>query len=350
MLESDSASRPAKKRRRRAPLEVTGRALAGVVLGTAVVSAGAAWAITVATSGPHTWGLGAWLADFAKSSGLAGVLAVIAALIAFLGLNLQLAHQRRAETNRAWWERFQWASSRALPADPSHDALPYDAIVSTFTALAESAVDEVQEGAVGAVMDVASARAKAPIARAEGLQPKQATPDAAMTTPSNDAYAPAQVTEADPPEQSEKAELALSRYVRSTAGTAADSSAARGRLYEIELIRALERFPEFETYSPQPSAGADLMLESNGRRIIIEVQYLKPGSRPRLPVSTERQLRTHRHLSNSDVALVVANVELRVDPETRADGIETFLWRGSEEDTLALIERLRQLTRSSSAD
>lgn len=87
------------KRRNSTRLTVSGAALAWAMIGTAGIVGLATWAITVAVARPHTAGIGAWISDFAKSSGLAGVLAVVAALIAFFGLNLD--YRTNAERKRA---------------------------------------------------------------------------------------------------------------------------------------------------------------------------------------------------------------------------------------------------------
>ena len=369
----DEGSRTTPKPKTKRPsFRSSGATSIWIIILTAAVSAAITWSITIATARPHTWGIGIWISDFAKSPGLAGVLAVVAALIAFVGLRTQLAHQRRAETNRAWWERFQWASSRALPADPGHDALPYEAIVNTFTALAESASDQVQEGAVGAVMDVASSRARTAADEESGVVDadaaattsgaasgaSDATHDAGSATPDagaveGGALSPDRRSEVDsrptPQRQlsfsSPEYLRALGRYVTATAGTPADSAPVRARLYEAEVVGALENLPsDFNLIQTRRASGPDLVVERSGVRVGIEVKYAPPHARAMLSEATGRKLRAYRRLTSSRAVLVISNVDMRADTEMLADGIEPFLWQAADRDMNRLVERLYALT------
>ena len=100
-----------------------------VGLVSAVVSA----SIVLAIDRPNRASLGEWISDFAKSPGLSGLCAIAAAVLAFWGIHRQvavsregLAHQREVEMKRAWWERFEWAASRAVPA--SKDGVPVKSV------------------------------------------------------------------------------------------------------------------------------------------------------------------------------------------------------------------------------
>lgn len=333
----------APKRRR---IELTGWAVAGMIFGTALIVSTFTWAITLATSGPHAYSLGTWLADFAKSSGLAGVLAVFAAMVALFGLNQQLTHQKRADADRAWWERFQWASSRALPLDPSHHRFAYASIIDVLTALANSATDEVQEGAVGAVMEVASLSVPNP-ANVGASQPVVSGGPSDGTPTAN----PHMRRDGDGPASghsteywTEVTELALSRYVGRTAGTAAESGAARERLYEMAFYRALEQLPrDFSFIHPAPG-DADFAVERNGRVVVIELKDQLRLSSEFLTPSIESQLRFFRGVSGVNAVLMVTSTDVQLWDTASADGINAITWRGSAEDTARLIRTLRNLT------
>jgi len=52
-----------------------------------------------------------WLSDFAMSSGFAGVLAVVAAIVAYASATKNAAKER-------WWKRAEFASNMTLSSDP----------------------------------------------------------------------------------------------------------------------------------------------------------------------------------------------------------------------------------------
>lgn len=341
--EPNTSAMPARtKRRNSTRLTVSGAALVWAMIATAGIVGLATWAITVAVARPHTAGIGAWISDFAKSSGLAGVLAVVAALIAFFGLNLQLSHQRRAEAGRAWWERFQWASSRALPVDPKHEALPYDAVVSTLNALFDSAIDNVQEGAVGAVMEVASARS--PVATASASD-SSLVEDRDLSHDADEKVSEPVISDSavviGPRLSFTDANLAaLTSYVSSTAGTPADSPQTRARLLETEVGIALQD----AGVSVHTSAvdGPDFIVKIGSRRIGVEVKLFSDARRARLVDQSVRRLQTYVQGGLAAV-LVVSNEELILPPGAADAGLHAFHWRGTEEDTVRLIQRINQL-------
>ena len=210
---------------KRSPAGLSGRRLALVIAGTALAAGTVAAVAMLAINRPHAWGAGAWISDFAKSPGMAGLFAMVAALVALGGIAHQvsqarnaLEHQREVEQDRAWWTRFEWAAARAVPPDRSETPLPWPAVLSTFDALASSARDDVQKRAVGAIVEVAASRPHAAtVARTEAGEPGQ---------PSTDG---------------ETARLAMLAYLRTTENTPAASPAVRGLLYESEVRQALQR-------------------------------------------------------------------------------------------------------------
>lgn len=341
MTEPGATAMPNQKTANHSRLQVSRSTLVWAMIGTAAVVGIATWAVTVAVARPHTWGIGAWISDFAKSSGLAGVLAVVAALIAFLGLNLQLSHQRRAESNRAWWERFQWASSRALPVDPKHEVFPYNAILRTFEALHESATDIVQQGAIGAVMEIASARNEGHVTTTTS----QAA-DAALGGEVAD-----EVVTADPAAgsgaflQSVYADLsALRSYVAATAGTPADSPQTRARLLESQVGAALHDsgIPMRPGTARTADPGPDFVVAVGARFVGIEVKYFSEPSRARLAEQSYERLQTYVQGGMAAV-LIVSNHGVRLPVAAANKGIHAFQWHGRAEDTARLIQRIHEL-------
>lgn len=86
---------------------------------------------------------------FATSPGAGGVAAVMAAIIAATAVGLQLRHNKKVEAERSWWERFEWVTTRAVPAEDEHTALPYDLSLDILTSLAERTTDDTQGRACG---------------------------------------------------------------------------------------------------------------------------------------------------------------------------------------------------------
>lgn len=118
-----------------------------VGLGSAVVSG----LLVAAIDRPERTSIGAWVSDFAKSPGFAGVCALIAASLALWGILNQvkvakrnLEHQREVNESHSWWARFEWAATRTVPISKDEVPLPYNAVLSTLTGLTESATDDVQ--------------------------------------------------------------------------------------------------------------------------------------------------------------------------------------------------------------
>lgn len=86
---------------------------------------------------------------FATSPGAGGVAAVMAAIIAATAVGLQLRHNKKVEEERSWWERFEWVTTRAVPAEDEHTALPYDLSLDILTSLAARTTDDTQGRACG---------------------------------------------------------------------------------------------------------------------------------------------------------------------------------------------------------
>lgn len=290
------------------------RGLIWILVGTAVAAGTASAVAVLAIDRPHRWGAGVWLSDFAKSPGMAGLFALIAALVALGGILHQvtqarkaLRHQQVVEEDRAWWTRFEWAAGRAVPADPSDDPLPWAAVLSTFEALASNARDEVQQTAVGAIMDVAA---------------KNSTP----RTEDNES------DPASPPTEASHALSALRTYVGTTADTPAQSTAVQALLYEAEVMDALARhFPDNVVVRTGVDI-SDALLDFEGRRIAVELKAYAATPGRESTFRLERQLRHYMEGSQSVGGLLVAPVEIRLSQQAKEEGIGAVRWRSTADD------------------
>ncbi|MCS0644956.1 hypothetical protein [Curtobacterium flaccumfaciens] len=124
------------------------------VTATAALAGGLGYGMGLAIAGPHESTAGQWLLDFSKTAGAAAVAAVVAATIAFAGISRQvsanreqLKHQQKDAASQRWWESFEWAAARGIPAKKEDIALPYDTSMNTLFALRDSATSEVQRAA-----------------------------------------------------------------------------------------------------------------------------------------------------------------------------------------------------------
>lgn len=249
---------------------------------SAVVGAVLGAAISLAVAREHRWGIGLWISDFVKTSGFAGLCALAAALIAFIGISRQvriaraaldhaqteaervaaratevLDHQRATDSDRAWWDSFEWAAGRAIPADPRQEPLPYVSIVRTFEALAQSATNDVQSGAISGVMDAATSQ------RHSGGEETSVAPAS------------------DGDEESNNLRAALSAYVAATANTPAASSAAAAQLYELEVLEALRRLAPSQGLEllsddqlpPTERRHVDALLTGNADPVLVTIKY-----------------------------------------------------------------------------
>lgn len=301
------------------------RKVAWAIIGSAVIAGMLSAAAVLAIDRPHRVGVGVWISDFAKSPGLAGIAAVTAAGVALWGIMKQVAearkslqHQQSTEQNRAWWARFEWAASRALPTDPSHAALPWPAVLSTFNALVLSADDDVQRTAVGAIMQVAGER-------------EQPSHGSALAIP------------ARTPHIDDTVRSALQTYVNATSGTPAQSRVVEAMLYEVEVLGALQRVFGDSLIVPESSGRtADAILTRDGASVVVEIKAYtaSPG-----PISVARLIATVRSLvsdSRAQGAIIVSPMAVRLPAGSQPRDISVAVWR-SEADDNALRQALDDL-------
>ncbi|WP_448237102.1 hypothetical protein [Microbacterium paulum] len=246
---------------------------------------------------------------------MAGLFACIAALVALGGILRQvkqpqaaLEHQRRVEEDRAWWTRFEWVAGRAVPPDPSDEPLPWTAVLSTFEALASSARDEVQQTAVGAIMDVAATKSSARIVDDK--------PSDVATNPSATSHALS----------------ALRTYVDATAHTPARSTAVKRLLYEAEVHEALVRmFPDNLTI-PGGLRAPDALLMFGARYVIVEIKAYSAAPGRQSTARFEAQMRGYLAGSRNSAGLIVPPVAIRLTKEARDAGIHAVEWKSPEDD------------------
>lgn len=312
---------PARPPRRGVPIAV-------FVVSVVVVIALTA-ALVLAIDRTHRASVGAWISDFAKSPGLAGLCALIAASLALWGILRQvavatraLAEQRESERKRAWWSTFEWVAARAVPAKREERRLPYAAVLSTLTALAESAENDVQRTAVGAITNVA-AQAEADIDAAGGADVAAGADDAEWHT----VAAPTQpITD---PEQTLRA---LRAYSVATANTPATSSLVDAQLYEAAVLDAIERVapdamrePRREQYRP------DAVLDVGREIVVVEVKSWARPSRS-LPTSALLQVKHLLEVFEASRGVIVAPTPFDPVPPDISTRIRTVVWNSPDDD------------------
>lgn len=265
--------------------------------------------------------LGEWFSDFVKSPGLAGASAVVAASLALWGILTQVAvtkrgleHQREVDSNRAWWDRFEWASARAVPRSSEEMPLPYEAVLSTLIKLTESAKDDVQRGAVGAITEVAS-RAN----RNAGSE-----------------------TEHEPDASHARAKLSLdllTKYAEVAGNSPARSLAVTTQIYEHKVLEALERILPagcvttdiyYKNKSNQPPARPDAILEYKGKKILVEIKNYT--SQKRLHPSALNTIHRFVEVTGADAVAIISPIELRLDwPDNSVSNVAA-VWASREDD------------------
>lgn len=253
-----------------------------------------------------------WLGEFVRSPGAAGLAAVIAAVIAFIGISNQvrasrqvLEHQRLAAAADTWWGRFEWFSDRAFPADERRQPFPDAVAVSILERLAETASDDVQESAWQGMLDELRTRIadaeKAPVAV-----------DAAAPSPS-------------------------------TGGWVRDRSGGKAQAYETDVLNAISGLTEvgLKISSEQASGdtGFDATIDVDGRRVDIEAKYADRPEAARANAGIARLLR--HHMAHGSVPLILV-MPLDVPPQFVNDGIVSVVkWTGPH-DTLALASAIKR--------
>ena len=203
---------------------------------------------------------------------MAGLFAVIAAVIGAWSLHRQLVHTKQKAEDEAWWEQFEWVTDRIISPDgdetekatKAKDRLPKSLAYNLMTALSKSARADFQKAAVAGIFRH-HLRDAAPPDEQDGT----ATSDGPrMDATEAESLRALLAVVPDDSTSSETAHRLLSDYDRYK----------RYRGYEDDVQRALDhRFGE--DYSPSPGGdfGADAILEIGSYKLVIEVKQSIPG-------------------------------------------------------------------------
>jgi len=224
--------------------------------------------ITLLIHRPHDREPGAWISGFLQTSGFAGVCALGAASLAFIGLNRQmlltrrsmlqsqrnvareqiharkvLLNSERVEATRSWWERFEWVTSRALPSSKTDKALPAEALLLTFAALLDEAKadgDKVREAAANSISDlvVQASRGRDADTASDHPAAEEADPEA-NSTGHRDPTDVASGAAAHGWDGAERLLYAMTTLSAASSGTQGRSTQVDARLYELQVFDAL---------------------------------------------------------------------------------------------------------------
>lgn len=210
-----------------------------------------------------------WIGEWIKTPGFAGLCAVVAAGIAFIGISLQLRASRARDSDAAWWQSFEWASDRGLPRDKTELELPSDAAIDTLNALATAARTNIQKNAVRGVVDelvrkkthrLVDERRAAHGAEATEASPSTMDVGDESTTADNDDT------------QSDGFSSAVWRYALDQVGTAAESRRAGSSAYETEVLRALRHL--YQRVLPMPAnRPGDAIVATAHRELVVEIKW-----------------------------------------------------------------------------
>jgi hypothetical protein len=273
--------------------------------------AGACATIILRTADLTNWGN--FLVDFAKSPGLAALVALFAAILAFRGIRNQVEAARASLEQDSWWKMFEWASTQAgSGAQPSNSSL-MSVAASAFSQLNKGATVEVQRIACSGMIDFVLGQTREDVTP-QTLKGRVAS-DGSETAESESASVPAQ--EADLKSGSESGASGgfapepggvwvplpkaprgvggssaldvIADYIDTYAGTSAVSGYAEAWAYENAVIRALGSIvePGIKLWrNPMPSDGVDAIAEIDGTRVYVEILWATgPGSLRRMAKS-----------------------------------------------------------------
>lgn len=195
---------------------------------------------------------------------MAGLFAVIAAVVGAWSLNRQLQHTKQKAEDDAWWEQFEWVTDRIVSTSEEEsdkggktkEQLPKSLAYNLMTALAKSARADFQKAAVAGIFEHYFK---------DTPSPEQ---DGSETSggPSMDA------TEAE----SLRSLLSLLPHVSNSSKNAQRVLSAYD--YEEDVQRALRhRFGSVHSQLSLANPGADALIESASRKLLIEVKLSVTG-------------------------------------------------------------------------
>jgi hypothetical protein len=95
-----------------------------------------------------------WLGEWMKSPGFGGLAAVVAAVVAFIGVSRTVKAQREATRRQQWWERARWALNLTLDDESSTRAVGFEVLDALANSeYAEEHEAEVIDAAVNATLE-----------------------------------------------------------------------------------------------------------------------------------------------------------------------------------------------------
>lgn len=255
---------------------------------------------------------------------MAGLFAVLAAVIGAWSLHRQLTHTKQKAEDEAWWEQFEWVTDRIVSPDGAEtekatkakDRLPKSLAYNLMTALSKSARADFQEAAVAGIFRHYLRDAAPP------EQDGTATSDEPrMDATEAESLRALLAVVPDDSTSSETAHRLLNAY-------------DRYREYEDEVQRALRH--RFGPDHSEPSArdfGADAILEIGSHKLVIEVKQSIP-SRSILQKTIDR-LRSVISREGANAGIIVTpplSLTPRADEieELRKDRIHLIEWDPSE--------------------
>ena len=76
-----------------------------------------------------------WIVRFTTGSGLAGLCALVAACIAYMGVGRTVHNQQKIREDEKWWQQFNWLMDRVFPATGQEHSLPLEVASTLLTGL-----------------------------------------------------------------------------------------------------------------------------------------------------------------------------------------------------------------------
>lgn len=282
----------------------------------------------------YDWGT---LVDrFVTSPAMAGLFAVLAAVIGAWSLHRQLTQTKRRAEDDAWWVQFEWVTDRIVSPDEDEieetktakDRLPKSLAYNLMTALSKSARAGFQKAAVAGIFDH--------YRLGETLSPKQdgtETPDEPRMDATEAESLRALLAELSPDAtSSESAHRLLSAYD-----------------YENEVQRAL-RHSFGPAYSePGHGFGADAIVDFGSYELVMEVKQSVPNHL--ILERTARQLREAMEYMGAAGGVIITqstSLTSSANPVTKdrlqelsTKGIHLIEWSPNERSG-ALREKIRE--------
>lgn len=325
--------------------------------------------ITLLLHRPHDREPGAWISGFLQTSGFAGVCALGAASLAFIGLNRQMLLTRRSmlqsqrnvardqiharkvllnsekvEATRSWWDRFEWVTSRALPSSKTDEALPAEALLLTFAALLDEAKadgDKVREAAANSISDLV---VQASRGRDDDTDPghsaaEKADPEA-NSAGERDSAGMENDAAAHGWGDTERLLYAMTTLSAASSGTQGRSPRVDNRLYELQVLDALSSAGlKVHRISPQATQSKDFLVDAEIRLRGVRIAVGIKGWTDRTTAFRQRfddLVGHYRSSRSSQPILVVSRADAGVTIAAREPAAAHVTWRPGDSPTILM--------------